>query len=106
GVVAMVINTATMGSWLRYGVDFTGGTLIHVDFAEAVQADQIRAVNPNWQITRFGEVEESEYLIRIPTFENRLEADPVAEVSAGLTQAFGEGSFEVVRREAVSARVG
>lgn len=106
GVVAMIINAIFFGSWLRYGVDFTGGTLIHVNFANAVQADEIREVNPGWQITRFGEIEESEYLIRIPTFENRLEADPVAEVTAGLTQAFGQDSFEVVRREAVSARVG
>ncbi len=106
GVLAMVINAVALGSWLRYGVDFTGGTMIHVNFASAVQADEIRAVNPDWQITRFGEVDESEYLIRIPTFENSLGVDPVAEVSNGLTQAFGEDSFEVVRREAVSARVG
>ena len=61
GVVAMVINVASLGSWLNYGVDFRGGTLVHVNFDQRVEADQIRAVNSAWQITRFGEPEESEY---------------------------------------------
>jgi preprotein translocase subunit SecF len=106
GIAAMVFNTVSFGSWVRYGVDFSGGTLVHVDFAGDVPVDQIRAVNPAWEITRFGEPTESEYLIRVPSFENRLEADPAATVSAALGTTFGAETFEVVRTEAVSARVG
>jgi preprotein translocase subunit SecF len=106
GIAAMVTNVATFGSWLRYGVDFSGGTLVHIDFAGQVEADEIRAVNPGWQITRFGEIDESEYTIRIPSFQDRLDADPATEVATALTATFGEDSFEVVRTEAVTARVG
>jgi hypothetical protein len=49
---------ATIGSWLNYGVDFTGGTMVHVDFRET--SVPIRGgVEPGWQITRFGEPGES-----------------------------------------------
>lgn len=106
GIVAMVINTATFGSWLRYGVDFTGGTLIQVDFAGDVPVERLRSVNSAWQITRFGEVENSEYLIRIASFEDRLDVDPLAGVTQALDADFGADSYEVVRREAVGARVG
>lgn len=106
GIGAMVYNVATLGSWLNYGVDFAGGTMVQVDFEESVQIDEIRAINPNWEYTRFGEPEDSEFLIRIPTVQEQLNEDPAAEVEAALTQNFGEGSYEIVRSEAVSARVG
>ena len=106
GIGAMGMNIASLGSWLNYGVDFAGGTLVHVDFEEQVEADQIRAVNSAWQISRFGEASESEYLIRTPTFEDQLSADAAAGVAEGLEEAFGPGAFTVVRTEAVSARVG
>lgn len=105
GIVAMVVNTASIGSWLRYGVDFSGGTLIQVDFQGEVSADQIRAVNPDWQITRFGEVGSSEYLIRMASTPNADE-DPSESAATSLESAFGADAFEIVRTEAVTARVG
>jgi preprotein translocase subunit SecF len=106
GVGAMGLNVASLGSWLNYGVDFAGGTLVHVDFEREVQADELRGVNPAWQITRFGEPAEYEYVIRIPTFEERLDVDPAEEVTAALAGTFGEGTFDIVRTEAVGPRVG
>lgn len=106
GVAAMVINIGSLGSWLRYGVDFSGGTMIHVDFEDQVQVDQLRAIEPEWEITRFGEVEDSEFIIRIPTFEERLDVDPATEVTGALSQEFGEDGYRVVRTEAVGPRVG
>jgi preprotein translocase subunit SecF len=105
GLASMLINTVRLGSWVNYGVDFAGGTLVHVDFERQVQPDELRAINDAWQITRFGEAAESEYLIRIPTFQDRLDVDIADDVRAGLVPAFGE-SFQIVRTEAVSARVG
>jgi len=106
GFSAMGINVATIGSWLNYGVDFAGGTVVHVDFQDQVGVEEVRAVNPGWQITRFGEPGESEYVIRIPTFEDRLDVDPAADVSAALQGAFGPESFQIIRTEAVGPRVG
>ena len=106
GIGAMIYNTVSTGSWLNYGVDFTGGTLVQVNFQEPVQIEEIRDIDPGWQITRFGEVEESEYLIRIPIAQEEVGSDPAAEVREGLAAVFGPDSFEVGRTEAVSARVG
>ena len=32
GLGAMGLNVAQIGSWMNYGVDFTGGTLVQVEF--------------------------------------------------------------------------
>lgn len=106
GVVAMIANVVSLGSWLNYGVDFRGGTLLQVNFTEPRTADEVRAVNPEWQITSFGEATETSYLIRIAAFEEDLGEDIRDVIGAELTEAFGPDSYEVVRTEAVSARVG
>jgi preprotein translocase subunit SecF len=106
GIGSMVYNWASTGSWLNYGVDFTGGTMVHVDFRQAVQIEQIRQLAPGWQITRFGEPGDYEFVIRTATFADQLGEDTAVEVSNLLAAEFGEGSFEVVRTEAVGPTIG
>ncbi|MEZ5063299.1 MAG: protein translocase subunit SecF [bacterium] len=53
----------------KYSIDFTGGSLVQVQFTESVPTDEVRQVLsdagiPNAEIVRFGE--ENEKLIRIP----------------------------------------
>ncbi len=106
GIGAMIYNTATTGNWLNYGVDFSGGTLVQVDFQNEVTVDQIRSLNSSWAITRFGEQDENEFVIRMPSFSGEIATDPSTELTQALTARFGEGSFEVVRTEAVGPTVG
>lgn len=106
GIGAMIYNVATTGSWLNYGVDFSGGTLVQVDFEEPVTVEQIRAVNSSWEISRFGETDEQEFIIRMPTFSEALDEDAASQVSRLLGGTFGESAFEVVRTEAVGPKVG
>jgi len=42
GVLAMVFNVFAIGSWLNYGVDFTGGTLVQVQVLEGTTEGDIR----------------------------------------------------------------
>jgi len=106
GVVAMLFNVFTMGSWQNYGVDFTGGTLIQVRFDEAVTASDLREALGGAEappITRFGE--EHEFVIRAPIVEG-VEVETVAnDLEAELNQA-GVGSFTVVRTELVGPTIG
>lgn len=104
GVAAMILNTARTGSWLNYGVDFSGGTLVQVDFNRPTTVEQIRAVNPGWEISRFGT--EEEFIIRMPTFNQEVGADAAQAVRTSLGERFPAGSFEVVRTEAVGPKVG
>jgi preprotein translocase SecF subunit len=44
GVIAMIYSTLTIGSPVRLGIDFVGGSLFEVEFQEAASEDAIRAV--------------------------------------------------------------
>ncbi|MGH7350055.1 MAG: protein translocase subunit SecF, partial [Candidatus Rokuibacteriota bacterium] len=61
---------------LRYGIDFSGGTLIQVRFEKAVSVDRIRHALETVQlgesvIQEFGD--EREYLLRLPLAEQSSE---------------------------------
>lgn len=97
----------TRGSWLNYGVDFTGGTIVQVIFKEPTTVAEVRAavdaVLPGTEITRFGG--ENEFLVRAPVFSE--EGTSTAEqLVQGLVDRYGQGAFEVVRTEAVGPKIG
>jgi len=100
--VAAIVFQVSRGSWLNYGVDFTGGTLVQVRFEQPASANDLRAILPGTEITRFGG--ENEYLIRAPVYEEGTDAS--APVVAALQERYGEGAFQVVRTEAVGAKIG
>ena len=106
-VVAMVFNVATLGTWQYYGVDFTGGSLIQVRFDTPMTAGELRDALGGAQappITRFGE--ENEFVIRAPIAEDASITEVADQIEGDLGAALGSGSFEVVRTEAVGAKVG
>ena len=43
GIGSMIYNVFSIGSWQNYGVDFTGGSLIQVQFHQPATAAQLRA---------------------------------------------------------------
>ncbi|RMH22417.1 MAG: protein translocase subunit SecF [Gemmatimonadetes bacterium] len=106
GIGAMIFNAVSSGSWLNYGVDFTGGSIIQVRFNEPTTAAQLRAALGGSEappITRFGE--ENEFVIR--TALGDRDVDEVAEeVSRQLEDAFGAGAFEIRNRETVGPKIG
>jgi preprotein translocase subunit SecF len=105
GGAAMAYNWSTIGSWLNYGIDFTGGSLVQVEFQQPTTVDQIRAAAPGgWQITRFGA--DNEFVIRMPTFDQEAGQDAAQQVTQALTTAFEPDQFRLVRTEAVGPAVG
>jgi preprotein translocase subunit SecF len=93
---------------LNYGVDFTGGTLFQVRFEQPVDASDIRSALAsagltNMQVQDFGA--DDEFLIRLAQF---VEGDRelAGTVNQTLDDQFGEGSYSVVRTEAVGPKVG
>jgi preprotein translocase subunit SecF len=99
----------TRGSWLNYGVDFAGGTLIQVNFQPGVTAADVRAViqpqYPGSEIQELGGAGGNEMLIRAP--ETGEATSGAADAIPGLLeQRFGGGSFEVGKVESVGAKVG
>jgi preprotein translocase subunit SecF len=101
GIIGAIYWQFAAGSWLNYGVDFSGGTLIQVRFFQPVTDGDLRAIIPGGDIAPFGE---NEFLIR--TAQTGLTASDAAEVvPAALRERFGADAFEVQRTEAVGAKV-
>lgn len=102
-----IMHQVTTGSWLNYGVDFTGGMLVQVRMTEPTTVAELRPVFanrlPGSEITAFGS--QDEFLVRAPRAANEQAAGAEAIVEA-LREQYGEGQFEIVRTEAVSAKVG
>jgi preprotein translocase subunit SecF len=109
---AMVMNYARIGSWLNYGVDFRGGTLVQLEFNQPVPVDQIRgaasAAGHGWQITEFGAGNGSNYLVRMEEFGEQTQAGRTAEaqVQQALSSRFQPTDYKVVRTESVGPKVG
>jgi preprotein translocase subunit SecF len=107
-VGAMVRNMmdSSLGSWLNYGVDFTGGTIVQVSFNQPTDVEQIRAVNGAnaWEIYRYGA--ENDFMIRMASFAQGTEQDAREVVRRTLGDSFGDGTFEIVRTEGVGPKVG
>lgn len=107
GIGAMIVNTFTIGGWQRYGVDFDGGVLVQVSFAEAMDDNDLRTALGGASappITRFGG--DNEFVIRAPLEEDR-DIDQVAgELDVQLSASFGASAFEIVRQESVGPKIG
>ena len=105
GIVGMIVNLFTIGSWQNYGVDFTGGSLVQVRFLDDVEAGSVRNAVPGAsEVTRFDQ--QNEFVIRAP-LEDGMPVDSLsAQMEAQLAQAFGVGRFEIVRTELVGPKIG
>ena len=106
GIAGMIFNVYSIGSWQDYGVDFTGGSLIQVQFHQPATAGQLRDALGGSQappITRFGE--ENEFTIRAPLGDDTVETIRV-RFTHQLATAFGNDAFTIVRTETVGPKIG
>jgi preprotein translocase subunit SecF len=106
GIGAMFFNVFSLGRWQNYGVDFTGGLLIQVQFHQPATAAELRAALGGAQaaaITRFGE--ENEFTIRAPLGNDNVETIG-ARFQNELAAAFGNDVFTVLRTETVGPKIG
>ena len=93
----------------NYGVDFAGGTVVHVKFMQPTNIGDIRSALENSQIAGvtvqdFGQGGD-EFLIRMPTVGEGMESLSNA-IQQGLIAKFGEQAFEIRRVETVGPKVG
>jgi preprotein translocase subunit SecF len=108
GGLAMI---ATKG--MPLGIDFSGGTLIVVQFEQPVTEEQVRnAVDPlpgEEVVQQYGEAAERRILIRLPQMEGAVEGNSLEQASTGVEQALAKAGlpkFTIVNRELVSAVIG
>lgn len=106
GIAAMIFNITTIGSWVRYGVDFTGGSLVQVQFQDDVSIEDLRGALGGVEITRFGDAALHEFVVRASLDENSSITDVATSIESQITSALPGRPFEVVRTELVGAKVG
>ncbi len=92
------------------GVDFAGGTLVHLKFQQRVTIPQVREAFASLGfgesiIQDFGQAGSNEYLVRIEKTSVQL-GNLAGKIEASLAQKFGPGQFEVRRIESVGPKVG
>ena len=109
GIAAMIYNVVTIGSWMNYGVDFTGGSLVQVRFDVPVEDAELRSAlggEAAPPITRFGEADANEFVIRSPLAEGASITEVADQIEAQVREGLPGRPFEIVRTELVGAKVG
>jgi preprotein translocase subunit SecF len=113
-VLSLVVVLAGVGviltRGLPLGIDFSGGTLIVVQFQQAVEENAVRsalqALEGDKVIQPYGDASENEWLIRLPQVadESNLETGGQSVLNA-LTNA-NLGQFELLQRDSVGPVIG
>lgn len=113
GLSGVLILIGLLSFWYRggpnYGVDFAGGTVVHVKFSQPTSIADIRQALETTQVESvtvqdFGQGG-NEFLIRVPILQEGME-NLSSKVQQGLTGKFGEQAFEIRRVETVGPKVG
>lgn len=109
GVVLLLgLGSIALHGGLRFGVDFTGGTLVQLEFDQPTTVADVRAALASSgygeaQLQQFGS--SSEFLVRIAEFEEGGGDAIENKVDDAITASYGDG-WRIARKEALSPRVG
>jgi len=92
----------------KYGIDFVGGTLVQVKFAESTDSAKIKDSLASLDlgsvvIQSFGD-DPNEYLIRVQVTDK--DKNLSGQISGNLNMVYGEGSVDIRRMEMVGPQVG
>ncbi len=88
---------------LNFGIDFSGGSLLHVDFQDSnVEVERVREVLGSYELggSSIQKAGDGSIIIRMP----EVEQDQLEEVYQGFTEEIGE--FDLLRSEKVGPVIG
>lgn len=108
-VILIGIGSLVVKGGPNYGIDFAGGTLVQVLFAEPTRAAEIKDALQSLQsggltVQQIGD-EAREFLIRVPEAGAGLEG-AAQKITTTLEQSYGVGKVEMRRVEMVGPQVG
>jgi preprotein translocase subunit SecF len=111
GFIALGLIFLGIHGGLNRSIEFTGGTLMQLEFTQPPNVGDIRATVDaagfaGSEIQQFGN--NREFTIRAANRENAASAveNTANQIKAALERKFGQGSVRVVREETVGPRVG
>jgi preprotein translocase subunit SecF len=95
---------------LNYGIDFAGGTMVHVKFPAPTQIADLRAAlsRPDLREVVVQDVGQGgrEFQVRVLGAEQGGSTAIADAIKAGLREKFGEGTYDILRVETVGPKVG
>lgn len=108
-VILVGIGFIVAKGGLEYSVEFTGGTLLQIEFRDAVGAAAVRSAFGaagfgDAQVQNFGS--DREFLIRLAQFVEGGDRTLAERVRSTLAERFGADAYEVRRTEAIGPKVG
>jgi preprotein translocase subunit SecF len=112
GFIFLGVHKERYGSALNQSIEFTGGTLMQVQFRQAPHVDEIRSTvdaagYPGSEIQQFGSPREFTVRAAGHTLASNVGVEQTArQIQTALEQKFGAQNLTVVRSEIVGARVG
>jgi preprotein translocase subunit SecF len=112
-IIWMGVSTARTREPFRFGIEFTGGTLVQAKFQQSPDVGAVRAAVSqavgDVEVQTFGSPQDVVIRAQEPEHVRRQSgrAATVAEsIQRALEQRFGVGAFTVVQTEAIGPRVG
>ncbi len=108
-MIAVGLAWAYVGG-INWGIDFVGGTMVHVKFAAPTPIGDVRAalLKPELGEALVQEVGRAgnEFQIRVRGAEKGGSSSVSDAIKADLREKFGEGTYDVLRVETVGPKVG
>ena len=109
-VILIGIGLAIFRGGIPLGIDFSGGSIVTVKFAEPVSEELVASAIPGQEtVQRFGDAANNEVLIRLPQLggmeEGRTLAEQTTRTIAALKEA-GLPGFEVTGTETIGPAIG
>ena len=113
-VIGAGLATIVARGGLPLGVDFSGGTVVIVEFVNPTTEDMVRSalgdMSSDAVVQRFGEVSRNSMLIRLPLQDGAEQADSLAQASNRIEEALKAAKLEVkpegTSRELVGPTIG
>jgi len=108
-IVAGIVSLIAHGG-PNYGIDFTGGLMLHIGVNPDVKISEIRQAVDGLDVGEISvqefESQPGEYLLRVPTANEELGGGTAEQIKKALREAFGNRGFDEKRTELVGPRVG
>ena len=110
GLILIGLASVYLKGGLNYGIDFAGGTMVHVRFAKPTPIADIRGAleRPELREVIVQDVGKGgeEFQIRVLGAEQGGSSAVSDAIKGGLREKFGEGTYDVLRVETVGPKVG
>ncbi|HJU87213.1 MAG TPA: protein translocase subunit SecF [Gemmatimonadota bacterium] len=111
GLTLLALAVVVARGGLQYSIDFTGGTLVQLEFEEPVESQALREALSDMEgltdseVQRFGDVNDFVVRVQVPPGQENVFRDRIESHLREAPQLEGK-DFRVVRTEAVGPKIG